>query len=121
MSGRARDRGQAETLTERMIKWIVPTAAEIVAVVGTYTLKAGDNLVFVDSALAAMTITLPPKAEAAGKFYFIQAPSGVTNDVSIFDYELGTEHADGDMDAANDHALYFCTGQAWITIYDGVA
>ena len=39
MSGRARDRGLAETLTERMIKWISADT----------TLKAGDNLVFVDS------------------------------------------------------------------------
>ena len=122
MSGRARDRGHAETLTERMITWIVPTAAEIVAVVGTYTLKAGDQLVFVDSALADMTITLPPKAEAAGNFYFIQAPDGGTQDVSVFDYELGTEIATyGDMDTDDDHALFFCTGQAWITVFDGVA
>ena len=111
MSGRARDRGLAETLTERMIKWISADT----------TLKAGDNLVFVDSSAAAVEVTLPPKAEAAGKFYFIQAPSGVTFDVSVLDYELGTELSDGDMDADDDHALYFCTGQAWITIFDGVA
>ena len=87
-----------------------------------YTMKAGDHVVYVDSTSAAVEITLPPYSEAAGQFYFIQAPVGATNDVSVLINETATELATyGDMDANNDHALFFCTGRAWITVFDGVA
>ncbi len=112
MSERARSRVHSETLTETTIKYVSED----------YQMKAGDRVVFVDSTDDAVDIKLPPMAEAVGKFYFIQAPVGATNDVSVLDHETGTEISTyGDMDADDDHALFFCTGRAWIHIYDGVA
>ena len=81
-------------------------------------LKPGDQLVVVDSTDAAVTITMPSLSEAAGRFYYVEAPVGATNDVSVFDKE-GTEI--GDMDANDDHNVWFCTGTRWLDIYDGIA
>jgi hypothetical protein len=77
------------------------------------TLKPDQSLVFADSSEDAISITLPSKAQAAGKTYIIHAPAGATNDVSILDNESGSEVSGGDLDADDDYAVLFCTGRDW--------
>jgi len=95
-------------------------------VTATAQLDASDHIgngiaVFVTGA-AAVTLTLPPMAEAIGKSYFVRAVNGISYNVSVVDYETATEITTyGDMDANNDHAIFFCDGQYWIATYDGIA
>jgi hypothetical protein len=62
-------------------------------------------------------------AEAAGKFYFIVAPTGAAGgDISVRQKGTATEVSTyGDLDADDDHVLFFCTGERWLMIFDGVA
>jgi len=113
MSDRTRMRIHDETL---------PDAGIVTVSDAAYQMKVGDHIIYADSSSNAVVLTLPSMAEAVGKFYFIQAPNGVTHDVSVFIKETAAEIATyGDMDADGDHALFFCTGRAWITVFDGVA
>jgi hypothetical protein len=80
------------------------------------SLKPEQQYVIADSTDETVAVTLPAKAEAAGKFYFIYAPVGATNDVSILDKEAGTEITGGDLDADEDYALLFCTGYSWLLV-----
>jgi len=113
MSQRARTRSLDETLPEGGIKWVDNEDA---------TLLAGDHIVYVKSATAAVSIILPPMAEATGKFYWIQAPDGVTNKVTVKDYESETEITTyGAMDANDDAALFYCTGIDWVVPFEQVA
>lgn len=86
-----------------------------------YSMKAGDKNIVADSSSGAVVLTLPSKAEAIGGFYYIEAPSGASNDVSVFDKESGSEISDGDMDADDDHLILYCSGRLWRTVLDGVA
>lgn len=87
-----------------------------------YKMKPGDHVIYADSTLGAIDIYLPPKHLAVGKFYFIKSPAAATADVSILDRELKTEIATyGDHDANDDHVLFYCSGQAWLMVFDGVA
>lgn len=82
------------------------------------------NLRFItDLADAAGIVVLPSKAEAIGKFYYICAPTGATaGDISVYDKEAGTEITTyGDMDADDDHAIFYCDGVKWRTWLNGVA
>ena len=93
----------------------------------TYSMTPTDHILFVETVDVTgdgvAIVTLPSYAEAAGKFYYIKAPNGSTGgDLSIYEKETGAELATyGDMDADNDNALFFCTGQAWVVAFDGVA
>lgn len=91
----------------------------------TYQMRVSDTILIAVSsgADAAGIITLPSLAEAAGKFYFISAPTGSAGgDISLYEKETGNELAtNGDMDADDDHILLFSDGQKWRTILDGVA
>lgn len=98
--------------------------------VPTYQMLVSDQNISVISGTgedATGIVTLPPIAEASGKFYFIVAPTGATgNDVSIYIKETGAEYAgfdtdDGDLDADDDHIMLFCDGVQWRTIFNGVA
>lgn len=114
--GKTADRIHAEQLPgNEDIKWIVYTDTP-------YYMKPGDHVLYANSAAGAINIYLPPMHLAAGKFYFIQAPVGATADVKVYDRESKTMITTyGDMDANDDHAVFFCTGRAWLTVFDGVA
>ena len=92
---------------------------------GIYRMKAGDNCITAinaggdDNAI----IYLPPVHEAAGRHYFIIAPTAATaDDISLYVTETQAElSTNGDMDADGDHILLYSTGAAWLTRLDGVA
>lgn len=91
----------------------------------SYQLKPFQQVVHAVSANAdgSAIIYLPSKAQAAGKFYYICATTGATGgDISVYDKEAGTEITTyGDMDADDDHAIFFCDGRNWRVWLDGVA
>jgi hypothetical protein len=104
---------------------VVPLYLTITATNTPYYLKPGEQVVIATTALAdaAAIIYLPSVAEAAGKSYYICAPTGATGgDISVYDKESGAEITTyGDMDADDDHAIFFSDGRSWRTIFDGVA
>lgn len=112
MENKTAERIHAEQLADGPPLWISED----------YSMRPGDYVIIADSSAAAVTITLPSKAQACGKFYYICAPSGASFDVSVNDKEAGTEISTyGDMDADDDHAIFFCDGRKWRTWLDGVA
>ncbi len=102
-----------------------PLFINLDATTTSYQMKPGDQLVCATSSEADGTgiVYLPSIAEAAGKFYFIWAPTGATaGDISLYVKETGAElTTNGDMDADDDHILLFSDGKNWRTILDGVA
>jgi len=104
---------------------VKPLYLTITAANTPYQLQPGDTCVIATTALAdaAAIITLPSKAEAVGKFYYICAPTGASaGDISVYDKEAGSEITTyGDMDADDDHAIFFTDGRLWRTVFDGVA
>jgi len=91
----------------------------------TYQMKPSDQniIAYSDQADDAAILTLPSLAEAAGKFYYVCAPTGATaGDISLYEKETGAEFAtNGDMDADDDYILLYSDGRKWRTIIDGVA
>jgi hypothetical protein len=80
----------------------------------SYELKPYEHLVLVNSTSGAITITLPPVAEAAGKCYsiicttFVSAVTIADNDDSYsWSDETSSVSADG------DGALYYSDGFTW--------
>lgn len=92
---------------------------------GIYKMKSHETCISAISAAAdaAAIIYLPSVVEAAGKHYFIIAPTGAAGgDISLYVEETGAELAtNGDMDADGDHLILFSSGLAWYTRLDGVA
>lgn len=90
-----------------------------------YKLTCAQRVVHVTTALAdaAAIIYLPPVAEAVGLSFFIGATTGATGgDISVYDRESGAEIATyGDMDADDDHAIFFSDGTKWRVLLNGVA
>ena len=103
----------------------VPLYLTLTTAAPTYQMKPGDHCICAVSSAAddAGIITLPSKGEAAGKFYFIYAPTGAAGgDISLYDKETGAEITTyGDMDADDDHLLLFCDGRNWRMVLEGVA
>jgi len=104
--------------------WWTPSATDL-----TYQMKPGDQIMIIGLHTVAddsVILTLPAKAQAAGKFYYICVPDvdnpGTTGDVSVYDKEAGTEIATyGDLDADDDHIMFYCDGRLWRAFYNGVA
>jgi len=89
-------------------------------VLTTYQMKPYDNHIIADSTAAAFTVTLPPMAECAGSIFSVIAPEGNAQDtVTLVDKETATTiHS---MDADDDVAVMYCTGDSWLTLYTNVA
>jgi len=83
----------------------------------SYELKPYEHIVFVDSTDGAITITLPPVAEAAGKFYSIICIT-YGSDVTIADNDDSYSWSDeaASIDAAGDGALYYSDGFTWFNV-----
>ena len=126
MSNR-QNRIDGETFTG--ISGVVPLYLTIDADNTSYQMNVNEQIIIAITALsdAAAIIILPSVAEAAGRFYFLRAPTGSTaGDISIYEKETGAEYAgqdtdDGDLDADNDFVLLFSDGNRWNTICNGVA
>ena len=103
----------------------VPLCVNLTATTTSYQMKPGDQVIRATSSGddGVGIIYLPSVAEAAGRFYFIYAPTGASaGDISLYVKETGAELAtNGDMDADGDHILLFSDGVNWRTILDGVA
>lgn len=107
----------------------LPRHIALTDAVPTYAMKVSDTVLIVISGTgedATGIVTLPSLAEAAGKSYYVCAPTGSTgDDVSLYEKETGSEYTggadDGDLDADDDHVMVFSDGQRWRTILDGVA
>lgn len=91
----------------------------------SYQIKPYEQIIHATSENAdgSAILTLPSKALAAGKFYYISAATGATaGDISVYDKEAGAEITTyGDLDADDDHVLLFCDGIQWRVVLDGVA
>lgn len=91
-----------------------------VASSSNYKMSASDHVIIATSAESDGTaiITLPPKAEACGKFYSIYAPTGASaGDISVYDKEAGSEWStNGDLDADADALVAYCNGAIWIAL-----
>lgn len=82
----------------------------------SYQLKTYDQVVRPDCANGNLTITLPPVAEARGRFYSIVlrgVPGG--NAVTVEDYKDDSECWPGDLtlDTACDRVLAYSDGLTW--------
>ena len=88
-------------------------------------MRPADQVIIAISAAAdaAAIIVLPSLQEACGKFYYICAPTGLAGgDISVYEKETGAELATfGNMNADDDHAVFFSDGVQWRTVLDGVA
>ena len=87
----------------------------------TYQMRVSDTVLIVVSGTgedATGIVTLPSLAEATGKTYFINAPTGSTgDDVSVYEKETGSELSTyGDLDADDDFVYLLSDGQAWRVI-----
>jgi hypothetical protein len=102
-----------------------PKYITLTTAVPTYSMKPGDTCLIFTSEVADASgiVYLPSKAEAVGRFYYICAPTGAAGgDISVYDKEAGSEISTyGDMDADDDHAIFFTDGRLWRTVFDGVA
>ena len=91
----------------------------------SYKMGVEETVVFATSENAdgSGVLYLPPVTEAVGRMYYIVAPTGATGgDISVYTREAGSEITTyGDMDADDDHAIFFSDGKNWRTIFDGVA
>jgi hypothetical protein len=90
-----------------------------------YQLKANETIVHATSenADAAAVLTLPSKAEMTGKMVYICATTGHTGgDISVYDKESGSEISTyGNLNADDDHVIFFCDGRNWRVLLNGVA
>ena len=95
----------------------------------SYQMNVNEQIVIAITALGdgEAIIILPSVAEAAGRFYWLRAPTGVSGgDISIYEKETGAEYTgqfsdDGDLDSDNDCVLLFSDGNRWNTVFNGVA
>jgi len=92
----------------------------------TYQMRVSDTVMVITGDTGADDdgiVTLPSLAEAAGKFYYVVAPTGAAGDaVLLFEKETGAVYAtNGLLDADDDHIILFSDGSKWRTVLDGVA
>jgi hypothetical protein len=102
-----------EALTGGKPKFITLTAA-----VPTYTMQPNDQCITIYSSAddAAGILYLPFMADAAGKYYYINAPTGAAaGDISIYTSEgTAAEFTTyGDLDADDDWVILYCDGRKW--------
>jgi hypothetical protein len=109
-----------EALTGNKPKFITLTAAA-----PTYKMEPNDRCIVAYSSAddAAGIITLPAVPDAAGKFYYICAPTGASaGDISIYLKETAAEFTTyGDLDADDDYVFLYSDGRQWRLFISGVA
>ena len=110
-----------ETLTGGKPKFITLTAA-----VPTYQMLPNDRCITIYSSAddAAGILYLPFMGDAAGKYYYICAPTGATaGDISVYTSEGTAAELStyGDLDADDDHVILYCDGRKWRLFISGVA
>ena len=104
---------------------VKPLRLTITAANTPYQLKLTDNVVIATTALddAAAIIYLPSVAEAVGRYFYVNAPTGATaGDISVYQIEsLAEVTTYGDLDADDDWCIYYSSGLAWKILKSGVA
>lgn len=85
------------------------------------TLTLAQAIAKVDSTSAAITITLPSVAAAAGSSFFIIAPVGATNSVTVEDLNDDAGLTDIVLDANAEHVMLWSSGEAWFELITGYA
>jgi len=101
---------------------------------GSVTLRADQQVVFIteDHDSADKTLTLPPVAEADGKFYYfyrsasgtqsvLVQPNGWVSGLNGGDSQNWDGSTGYDLDAQYDHLLLLALGGVWITVSNGIA
>lgn len=114
MSKQAQARTDAETQAANP-RWI--SASE--------TLRPGNQCIIVNSTDAAVNITMPDMAEAAGNIISIMVGT-LVSDVSVLVNETGLEvgangNPAGDLDQDEDVSVFYCTGRVWVPIFTNVS
>lgn len=84
-------------------------------------LALGQSIVKVDSTSAAITITLPSVAAAAGSSFFIIAPVGATETVTVEDLNDDAGLTDIALDGDGEHVMLWSSGEAWYELVTGYA
>lgn len=78
------------------------------------TLGVNDQVVEVASNTDAVTITLPFVSDVPGKMFFINAPDGNTNTVTVQDNDESHDwKGDYSLDANDDHLALISDGRKW--------
>lgn len=78
------------------------------------TLGANEQVVDVASDTSAVTITLPVVSDVPGKTFFINAPNGGTNTVTVQDNDESFDwKGDYSLDAADDQIALQSDGRKW--------
>ena len=86
-----------------------------------YSMTPHDHHVIINTASAAVDVTLPSLGEAYG-MYVLEAPDGASNDASLLVKESGSELASGgDMDADAEYTILIPTSQAWVVLATSVS
>lgn len=88
----------------------------------TYQMTVRDSLVHCNTDDNAITITLPPVGEAAGKIFVIYLVSDNSgNDVTLQDYQddsaLWSDIGDVTMDDVGDGNCLYSDGKAWWNLH----
>ena len=90
------------------------------------TLRPGNQCIIVNSTSAAVNITMPDMAEAAGNIISIMVGT-LVSDVSVLINETGLEigagngNPAGDLDEDEDVSIFYCTGRVWVPIFTNVS
>ncbi len=80
------------------------------------TLEVYEQVVHCDTTDNAITITLPPVSEAAGKFYTVKLITDGGNDVTVQDQDDSYDWAatgDLTLSSATDFGIFFSDGFKW--------
>uniref|UniRef100_A0A6M3JTV1 Uncharacterized protein n=1 Tax=viral metagenome TaxID=1070528 RepID=A0A6M3JTV1_9ZZZZ len=85
-----------------------------------YQMTVRNSLVLCDTTDGAITVTLPPVAEAAGKIFTIGLDTDGGTDVTVTDYQTdswySTDIFDITMADAGDGNCLYSDGKAWWTL-----
>jgi len=96
-------------------------AFEDLSAATTLTVSAARVHVTGNTASDDWSLTLPPVAEAAGRFLSIYATIANSKTVTVQDQDDSVGWTDLTLDTDDDHALLYSDGLRWCVILNGIA